>query len=109
MRIKLDFVEQAPKRAVATLQVAYCVLSQLVQNAGNGEGEWRDRCFEICAVVGFHMVATLHRADRRLQYRAARIAKRFARIQMRLFAHDTVARHFLNFAICIGNYPVAAE
>ena len=71
LRIENNFVEQAPKRIVATLQIAYRVLGQLMKDAGNGEGKGWNWRLEMCSVVGFHAIAALHRTDRCLQYGTA--------------------------------------
>ena len=80
-----------------------------MQDSGHRQSEGRNRRIKIGAIVRFHSVATLHGADGRLEYRAARVAKLLSWIEVRLFANDAIAGYFLTLAIGIGDDPVAAQ
>jgi hypothetical protein len=76
---------------------------------GYRERERRDRRVELHAVVREHLVGALHRADRRFQYGAARVAEALAGHQVRLLADHALAAHLLHLAVRIGDEPVAAQ
>jgi len=80
-----------------------------MQDSRHCQGKRWDRRIEIGAVIRFHSVAALHRADRRLEYCATRIAKLFTWIQMRLFTDNAVACYFLNLSIGVRYDPVTAH
>src|SRR2546429_7205446 len=58
-------------------------------------------------VVGEHLVAALHGADRGLQHRAAGVTETLAGLQVRLLAHHAVAAHLLHLAVGIRDDPMA--
>ena len=64
---------------------------------------------KLLAVVGDHLVAALHRADRRLEHGTAGVAEALARLQVRLLADHAVAAHFLHLAVGVGDDPVAGQ
>ena len=84
-------------------------MSGLVKNAGNSERKWRYRCVEIDAIVGLHLVTTLHCTNRCFKNGAARITKGLSRVQLRLFTDHSVTRNFLNLTVGVGYQPVPAE
>ena len=61
------------------------------------------------AIVGQHLIAALHCADWRFQYRTAGVAEALAGQEVGLFADHTFAANFLDLAVRVGNHPVAGE
>jgi len=72
----------------------------------NRERERRNRRVELAAVLGNHLVAAAHRADRRGQARARRVLEALARREPRLLADDTGAPDFLHAVLAVGDDPV---
>ena len=68
---------------------------------GSARQSWR--------TVSLHSIHALHGADRRFDDGAARVTKRLARAEKRLFTDDTVSGHFLDLAVGVGNDPVTAQ
>ena len=64
-----------------------------MQQSRHGQTHWCDGRIEVRAVIGDHLIAALHRTDRRFQHGAAGIAEPLARQQIRLLAHDAFAAH----------------
>ena len=62
-----------------------------MKRAGNREREARDGRVERVSVLGEHLVAAAHGADRRGNHRAAGVFERLARLQQRLLANDAKA------------------
>src|SRR3984957_4566411 len=81
----------------------------LVQDSRNGQPEGRDRGIELEPVVGHHLVASLHSANRSLDDGAARVAESLARLEIGLLAHDPVAAGLLHVAVCIRDDPMTRE
>ena len=80
-----------------------------MQCPGHGQAEYRDIGFEFVAVVGAHLIAALHRTDRGVEHGAAGVAEVFARLQVRLLAHDAGALYLLHRAVAVGDDPVARQ
>src|SRR5277367_2728964 len=57
-----------------TSPIAYSAIRPLVQNAGHRQTERRDGCVKLLAIIGHHLIAALHRADRGFDDGAGRIA-----------------------------------
>ena len=77
--------------------------------ARHRERERRDRRVEMRAVVGQHLVAALHGADRSFEHRAAGVAEALAGQQVRLLADHAFAAHFLDLAVRVGDHPVTRQ
>src|SRR5690606_6481017 len=80
-----------------------------VEQARDRESERSDVRIELRAIVTEHLITALHRADRRFEHGAARIPESLAGQQVGLFADDAFAAHFLHFAVCIRDHPMACE
>ena len=61
------------------------------------------------AVIGDHLVAAFHGADRRLQHGATGIAEALAGLEIGLFSHHAFAAYFLHLAVGVGDDPVPRE
>jgi hypothetical protein len=62
------------------------------------------------AVVGQHLVAALHRADRRFEHGRAGVTEALSGKQIGLLAHDAFAAHFLDHvAVGIGDDPMSCQ
>ena len=77
-----------------------------MQAAGHCQGEGGDVGFELAAIIAAHVVITLHGANRRFEYGAATVFKRFAGLEVGLFADDAFTFYFFLFAVGIGDVPV---
>src|SRR5687768_1681701 len=60
-------------------------------------------------VVRQHLVAALHRADRRFEHGAAGVAEPLTGQQVRLLADHAFAADFLDLAVRVGNHPMPRE
>jgi len=58
-------------------------------------------------VIGDHLIATLHAADRCGNHGTAGVLETFSRFQVRLFTHHAFTFYFLDIAVGIGDQPVA--
>src|SRR5437764_167358 len=87
----------------------YSTSSALVHGPWNRQSELRDRSIETITIIGEHLVTAAHRADGGFQHRAGGVMEVFAGQQVRLFADDAVAAHFLHLAVGIGNDPVPRQ
>ena len=63
-------------------------------------------CIERGAIIGDHLVTTLHRADWRFQNRAAGILKTGPGQEVRLLTYDPFTVHLTFLLVGIGNNPV---
>lgn len=81
----------------------------LVERAGNGQGKGWDPGVEQLARVGAHLVLAFHGADGRLNHRCAGITEGMAGLDVRRFAYDAFAVHFLYPAIGIRDHPVTRQ
>src|SRR5262249_27341927 len=79
-----------------------------MQRARHGQRARRYRRLERRAVLAHHLIAALHRADRRGDARAARVLEALAGLQHRLLADDAEAFDFLHAMVAVGDVPVAA-
>ena len=76
---------RAPSSQPCTSPIAYSAIGApqeptlLVQHSGHRQPERRDRRIELLSVIGHHLIAALHGADRRFDDGAARVAKSLAR------------------------------
>src|SRR5918912_1205708 len=83
--------------------------AESVQHARRREREFRDVGVELLAVLGEHVIAAAHRADRRRQRAAARVAEALAGPQQGLVADDAVAADFLDLVFGVGDDPVPRD
>src|SRR5512138_251583 len=90
-RVEFQLIEEPRELVIASLDVADRVgghgerggsssgergfAPESVEQAGHREGERRDVRIELRAVVGKHLIAALHRANRRFEDGAARISE----------------------------------
>ena len=77
--------------------------------AWHDQGEFVDRHFEFGAVVGDHLVAAVHGADRGGDDAATGVFEAFAGLQQGLLADHAEAADFLYLAVGVGDDPVAAD
>ena len=61
------------------------------------------------AVIGNHLIAAFHTADRCFDHSTAGIAEGIARAQVRLLANKALTMDFLHIAIGIIDNPVTCE
>ncbi len=71
-------------------------------NCGMSASKWR-------AVVGEHLVAAAHRADRGLEHGAGGVVVIVAGAHPRLLADHAVAAHLRTLPLRVGDDPVARE
>ena len=80
-----------------------------MQDARHRQHELGDRRLKLHAVLGRHLVAALHGADRRRQLAAAGVFEALAGSQQGLVADHAEAAHLLHLAFRIGDEPVARD
>src|SRR5262245_28718966 len=81
----------------------------LVQGVRDGERKRRNHGIEALAVGRDHLIASLHRPDRRFQGAEARILEGPTRLQYGLLADDTLSFDALHLAVGIGDDPLARD
>ena len=104
--------EQGAELRIAALHIADSVQRHRPPSAAlraSPAGRARSGASNLLPVVGHHLVAALHGADRGFDDGAARVAKSLARLQVGLLAHDAVAAGFLHVAVRIRDDPVARQ
>ncbi len=80
-----------------------------MQRPWDGEGETGDGGVKLVALVGTQGVGPLHGAYRGVEHRPAGVGKRLPGSYVRLFADHALTPHLLDFAVGIGNQPMAAQ
>ena len=78
-RLEIELVEQASQLVITALHVSDGEYGHalLVQAAGDGQREWRDRGVELQATIIDHLVAATHGPHRRLEDSAAGVSETF--------------------------------
>jgi len=80
-----------------------------VQGAWNREREGRYFSIKFITVIGDHLVAALHAANRRGDHGAAGILETLARFQMRLLSDNAFTFYFLDIAVGVRDQPVTRQ
>ena len=86
-----------------------CPTARSVHGVGFCQSEWSDLNFEIVTVGRDHLIGPFHHTERRGEWTARRVLKRFTRCQHRLFADDTWTLNFFNLVLSVGDDPVTAN
>ena len=75
----------------------------------HAEGKRRYRRVKPGAIVGQHLITTLHAADRRIEHGTAGVPKRLSWPQVRLLADHSIAAHLFFLAITVGDDPMPSQ